>query len=289
MITLFFVVTALSASCNAVDGDRITMRDLAQLEPALAGAPPEQIVSFAPVQGSVRVFQKPELRRLAARSGVEWEPSRSLCFVRKLRVPASSEILSALLKAVGREDAKIELLDHSGHGVPEGEISFGAEGPIVAAEQDPSKSVLWRGRIQNAIVWARVRMSVQQRRIVAVRDLKAGTILESDMLRAEERDVFPFPRTTDHEPEQVLGRRLARPVRSEEVIYPNWARSVPDVFRGETVQVEARTGSATVIVEALAEGTGRSGEAVMLKNVRSGKRFRAVVDGRKQAHVEVGH
>jgi len=55
------------------------------------------------------------------------------------------------------------------------------------------------------------------------------------------------------------------------------------VEKGDRVVVEVRTGSMKLTMDTVSETGGRSGETVVLRNLSSGKRFRARIEGKGRA------
>jgi flagella basal body P-ring formation protein FlgA len=60
------------------------------------------------------------------------------------------------------------------------------------------------------------------------------------------------------------------------------------VERGDTVEVMVIAGAAQLALDAQAEASGRQGDVIPLRNPRSGKLFRARIDGKGRAVVMVG-
>ena len=59
-----------------------------------------------------------------------------------------------------------------------------------------------------------------------------------------------------------------------------------DVTRGDMVTVDVRAGGAHLMLEAQAETSGVKGSTVMIRNLSSGKDFRAQVTGKGQVTVQ---
>jgi flagella basal body P-ring formation protein FlgA len=53
-----------------------------------------------------------------------------------------------------------------------------------------------------------------------------------------------------------------------------------DVERGQTVMVEVHSGNAVVKAEAKAESAGHRGETIPVRNITSGMRFHAEIEGK---------
>jgi flagella basal body P-ring formation protein FlgA len=80
--------------------------------------------------------------------------------------------------------------------------------------------------------------------------------------------------------DEVAGRVLKAGVVKDSPL-PRRLLAVPrEVERGDRVQVEASFGAATVGSTAEAESAGAVGDTVLVRNLETGKRFRARVEGK---------
>jgi flagella basal body P-ring formation protein FlgA len=267
-------------ACLPADGDRILMRDLAAAFPAFASADGEQSIGFTPAPGAERRFSAGDLIRLAARYGVTLEP-RPVCFARRLEALTEDRLLAALREELPPE-AQIEVVDFSRVSVPQGRIEFSREGlstsPVVAAREP----VIWRGRVkyaptQSVPVWVKARVWVSRSGVIAAQDLPAGKPIESAWIRLGNLEATPFSEGGATSPGEVTGLAPRRAIRAGQAIPLSILEAPAEVIRGEMVGVEARYGAAFLKYEGRAEASGHVGETVGVRNVESGKTFRAKV------------
>ena len=266
------------AACAAVspDSDRVILRDLATAFPAvrLAGDEP---VALAPLPGVERRFDLPELRRIAARFGLP-EPAREVCVGRPTLRLDPARILDAMRARL--PNAAIELLDFSRWPVPEGALEFALEG---------LRGDHWTGSVRyggghRIAVWARVKVNGTGPFAVAAHDLRAGQRLTAADFRLESKLSVADPRPPTIE--ELTGRRLRRTVRAGTAMRADWTEVAPDVARGETVQVEVRSGAATLAFEGVAQGSANTGQNVAVINPQTHKRFQARVDSPGRVSLE---
>ncbi len=272
------------AGCAAVPAgsDQILARDLAPAFPAVEQWP-EAVVSLAPAPGVRRNFGLAELARLAARLGLDAAPARELCFERAVRPLEPERILEAMRRTL--PGAAIEILDYCRWSAPEGDLEF----PRAGLHRSGS-AAMWYGEVRYAgtrrfRIWAKVKLTLSTPAVVAAADLAAGTTLDAASLRLEVRDgtfsTAPFSGPV----EQLYGRVLRRAVRTGTPIRPEWLVSEFDVRRGDSVRVEVRRGGARLELDGVAAASGNAGEAVMVVNPESHKRFSARVEGKGKVSV----
>jgi flagella basal body P-ring formation protein FlgA len=268
MVGLF--VLAIIA-CLPVAGDRILVRDLAAAIPAFSSADPEEAIGFAPSPGAHRRFTAGELNRIAAKHGVtaELEP---VCFERTLTALTREMIVAAMRESLPKE-AELEVIEFSRIDIPQGALEF---------SKREFTGAMWRGRVRYAAgrsipVWAKVRVSISRVGVVAARDLAPGKPIEAGDIHVEETRANPFDDSPAATVEQIAGRIPRRPIRAGETISLATLEIAVDVTRGETVGLEARAGAAFLKSEARAEASGRIGDFIMVRNIESGKTFRARV------------
>ncbi len=267
-------------ACLPADGDRILMRDLAVAIPAFSAADGEQSIGFTPAPGAERRFSAGDLIRLAAHYGVTVEPT-PVCFARKLEVLTEDRLLTALREALPPE-AQIEMVNFSRVSIPQGQIEFSREGlstsPLVAVREP----VIWRGRVkyaptQSVPVWVKARVWVSRSGVIAAQDLPAGKPIEPAGIRLGILEVTPFSDSGATSPGEVTGLAPRRLIGAGQAILLSVLEEPAAVMRGEMVGVEARYGSAFLKYEGRAEASGHIGETVGVRNVESGKTFRAKV------------
>jgi flagella basal body P-ring formation protein FlgA len=133
-----------------------------------------------------------------------------------------------------------------------------------------------------------VKVSAAMPRVIATVPLAAGKPVEKGQVRLETIDDFPLRNDTARALEEVVGRVPRRAVRAGLPVLRSDLAEAFQVERGDTVQVMVLAGAAQLELDALAEASGRQGDVISLRNPRSGKLFRARIDGKGRAIVMVG-
>ncbi len=269
-------LTALSlAACVAVgaSSDHILLRDLAPAFPAAAISSPDAPVALAPAPGVVRRFSAPELRRIALRLHLETEPTGEVCVLRPVSAPEPGRFLAAMRGRLPQ--ASIEILDFSRWPVPEGEIEF----PLSGLHQDYWRGdVVYAGKLRFA-VWAKVKVRVPVRRVVAVSDLPPHRPIEASAVRLDAVEVAPDSERYADSVAAVTGKMPRRTVAAGAAIHADWLDDPPLVSRGDTVKVEVRSGAAVLKLDGRALADGTDGQWIPVLNPATGKRFRARIEG----------
>jgi flagella basal body P-ring formation protein FlgA len=279
----------LLAACLPVDGAEIRGRDLVG-SGALTGVPDNAFVAYSPAPSVPRIFTLEDLRRIAGRYELPEPQPREVCFERRTAPLDARALETAMRAALKRPDASLTLVDISRYPSPAGEIVFRKQDLHAPASHQANAPVLWRGYVQyepakRFPIWARVRVTVPVTHSVAASDIAIGTILEPSHLRSETRQEFPgVNRMADGS--VLVGTRARRAIPAGKVLDPQWFEAEPDVRKGETVEVRVTGGSARLVLSATAQGNGRSGQWVALRNPQSGKLFRGLVQSRGVVVVE---
>lgn len=267
-------------ACLPVEGDRILARDLAAAIPAFLGLNPEEILGFTPAPGTQRRFSSAELGRLAARHGVtgQIEP---VCFERKMEDITKEQVTAALRQSLPA-NAELELIEFSRVRIPKGLLEFPRSGLTPAPSKSPRTPQIWRGRAkygatQSAPVWARARVWISRPCVFAAQDLAAGKPIRAGQIRIETIDAGPFSESGLASFDEVAGLSLRRPIRAGQAIPRSALEAATDVTRGDMVNLEAHFGAALLRAEVRAEASGRIGDRIQVRNVESGKTFRAKV------------
>jgi flagella basal body P-ring formation protein FlgA len=277
-MALHLLVGLAIGACFPVTGERILMRDLITAVPAFAVADAEQIIGFAPTPGVQRRFSAGELSRLAAGNGVVIETA-GVCFERKL-TPLTKERVMVGLRASLPASAELELLEFSHVRIPEGAVEFSRSGLPPARLDSPRDPVIWRGSVKYAAaqsmpVWAKVRVWISIPSVFAVQDLPPGKAIEPEQIRMGNIDSGPYSKGESLTAEQAVGLAPRRPIRAGQPI-PRSAVEMPLlVEQGEMVGLEARVGGAFLKSKVRAQGSGRAGDTISVRNVESGKTFQA--------------
>lgn len=281
---------AQSATCHVVQGDRITAADVAAVAPAFAAIPPETIFGYAPQPGAYRNVEPAELARFAAAHGIQFHGIDRVCFepaVSELEPSAIEEAIRASLTAMSIAGAEIEVVEYSKFRVPSGKLTFPVESfPPYAA----GNTAIWNGFVvrenRRYSVWARVKITVAQTRVVAAASLRAGQRVEAGDVRLEEVRAFPARDTLLKSISDGVGMLAKRyvnagtPLTTADLM-PPW-----DVDRGDMTMVQVRSGGAVLTLEAEAQADGRAGQSIDFRNATTGKTFRAKIIGKGRALLE---
>jgi flagella basal body P-ring formation protein FlgA len=224
------------------------------------------------------VFRPSELGRLASAAGVKLVADREICVERRTVALSRESMLAAMQREL--PGARIEILQSGPSAAPEGELQF----PLAGLRQR-TDGATWRGFVRYAngrrfSVWADVRVYVRAPRIVAAADLAPGRAVEPTELRLQDAERPYRPGLYAGSVEEVAGRSLRRSVKAGTPIEKAWVDAPVDVRSGETVRVEVRSGGARLAFDGTAEGSGTSGDSVMVRNPETGKRLRAWITGK---------
>jgi flagella basal body P-ring formation protein FlgA len=279
-MALHLLLTLAAGACLAIDGDRILMSDLAAAIPAFSAAEGSESIGFAPFPGSQRRFSAGEVSRLAAGRKIATEPE-PVCFERKLETLTPERLLAALREALPA-NAQVELIDFSHVRIPHGRLEFPGDGFVSRPGGSPHGAAIWRGRVKYAVaqsipVWALTRVWVSRTAVVAARDLPPERPIEAGDTHVMTVDIGPFSEVPLSSPEEVAGLAPRRMIRAGQPIPRSLLETPPEVSRGEMVGIEARYGAAFLKFEVHAEASGRVGDSIQVRNVESGKIFRARV------------
>ncbi len=278
---LWPLVFALTAGvCVPVTGPHILVKDLAVAIPAFAEAPSEESIGFAPSPGSQRRFTVGEVSRLAEHFVVTAE-TRAVCFERDLELLTEPRLMEAL-REVLPADTSMEIIAFSKMKVPIGRLEFPREGLSRAPAASPHEPLVWRGHVtyapaQSVPVWVKTRLWVSHPGVEAIRDLPPGRPIDEADLRLSMIDASPFGEAAVVSIGEVRGFVPRRMIHAGQPIRASWVETPPDVARGEMVGIEARYGAALLKYEVRAEAPGRIGNSIEVRNVESGKSFRARV------------
>ncbi len=277
------------AGCIAVEGEQILARHLAEAVPAFARLEGEAVLGYAPAPGARRILTAQEVARLAARHGLAVE-GREVCLERALAPLTAQKVVEALRRALGREDARIELLDFSRYPVPPGELEFPRSG-LGAPPGGRAQAMLWRGRLRydgrrSLPVWARVRIAASGKRLVAAENLAPGKPVEARQLRLEEGEWFPLGEAPLEAVEAAAGLLPRRWIPAGTVLYARMLAPPREVERGQTVAVEVVSGGAQLRFQARAETGGRAGDVILVRHPSNGRRLAARVEGPGKAVID---
>jgi len=283
MIATTFLLASMATGCLAVEGERVTAGDLSPAGAVFAALPPETSFGYAPAPGAKRVFRAVELQRLAAPHDLSLEPGALVCVARLMEPLTPERLLASMRVSLANPAARIELVEFTLFGAPRGEIEFPPAGLRRPPVRDPGAAVLWHGFVRyngerRFPLWAKVKITLSSTRVVADRDLRAGTLIEAGQLRLETSEGFPAGEPIATSIEEVVGRVVRRAVVAGSPVALTLLQQAKAVERGEPVRVEASIGSASVGMVGRAVTSGSVGDTVVVRNLHSGKSFPARVD-----------
>jgi flagella basal body P-ring formation protein FlgA len=256
-------------------------------------------VGYAPAPGTRRVFKGDVLSRLARNQGVAAELADALpdvCFERAMVTLKSEEILAAMHDAWGTgnvngSDVRMELRSFTPEIAPQGNIVFPRTGLQLPATSDPRAEVVWRGYVlygnnRRFSISARARITTTTTRVVAVANLAAGDPVREDQVRVESLDTFALDDRPARNLDEVVGFVPRTLIRSGATVLRSQLSRVPEVARGSVVKVDVTAGGAHLLFEGRAEADGVTGKTILVKNLSSGKDFRARVTGKGMVSVQ---
>jgi flagella basal body P-ring formation protein FlgA len=273
-------------SCLAIspESSEIAAGDLAPIFPELAGE--SGSISAAPVPGVPRIFGIPELRRIAVHFHLSTDPSQAICFERQVAPLGPANLLAAMQREL--PEGRLEILDFARLPAPQGRLEF----PLAGLRRD-GRDGFWSGFVRygggrSFAVWARVRVSVNEVRVVAAESIRPGPAIAAEQLRLETREVFPGESGYAKSIEPVAGRAARIQIPAGAPIRLDWLAPAQDVLRGDRVVVEVHSGAAHLRFEGTAEASGSAGAFVPVTNPASGRRFSARVEGKGRVSVGKG-
>ena len=287
MILPILVAMALTTpDCRAVESDRIYGHDLANAAPLFKNLPSDLQVGLAPVPGQQRIFRANELRRIAIEQHIEGEVPESVCFNWPMSVPSREAIRAAMEKTLANRKANIEIVDESMSPAPPGEISF----PLAGLSGSSNGPVVWRGSVNYAgarsfLIWARVRVTVKEQRVVAAETLHAGEEIRREQIRLQD---YEGPLTRDNycaSLKEVLGFLPQNTISADTTLKASLLRERKDVERGDLVVVVVQSERTRLEAQGIAEDGGRRGSIVTVRNAKSGRKFRARIEDKDKVLV----
>ena len=290
---LFLMIMLSHPPCEFVSGEQIFSADLARALPIFTAMPRDVVIGYSPAPGARRILQLPELKRIGAQYGIPVPTEANACFEWKVQPITEDAVRAAIRESLQAPAAQVEILAMTKAPAPEGQLVFPQSGLSAATNIDPSTPVTWRGYVQYSsprrfAVWARVRVSAAMPRVIAAVPLSAGKPVAKEQVRLETIDDFPLRNDTARSLEEVIGRIPRRAVRAGLPVLRSDLAEAFQVERGDTVEVMVIAGAAQLELDAQAEASGRQGDVIPLRNPRSGKLFRARIDGKGRAVVMVG-
>ncbi len=277
--------------CHGISSDVIFARDVAAFIPGFSRVAGDFRLGAVANSGAPRIFAGVELQRIARNQGVELEEAPDVCFALRVFVPQPEEIQAALRQALrevpGIEAAKIEIVASTQRAVPFGELVF-----LKSGLQLPSgiqQEAMWRGFVRHGggdfPVWAKVRVTANVTRIVAIDNIPSGKPVQRNQVRLESVEDSLLDASAARHLDEVIGYLPKSVLRAEFPIRKTQLAPPPDVEKGELVEVQVFAGAAHLVVKAKAQTAGFKGSTILMRNLASGKDFSAMVAGKNRVMV----
>jgi flagella basal body P-ring formation protein FlgA len=289
MIASLYMVAAGMLDCQVVTADVIRMRDLAAAEPAFSEVDPDLLVGYSPLPGAVHILTAAQISRLAKTYSLDEGEYRTVCFQRAMRELDEHELLGLLDRALGIPAARIDLVDFSRYPVPVGDLVFPRSG-LALTLSPGADPLLWKGYVvygsgRHFPVWTRVKIHARLNRVIATDNLVTNAPVRGDQVRIEPLDGVPDALAPAQSLDEVVGKRLLRPVRRGATVSLDDISTAITVHRGDKVDVDFSSPGMRLRFEASAEMDGRYGDRIRLRNLQSNNIFEAEVSGKDQARV----
>lgn len=287
IIAILSLATASAQECRVVTDDVIRMSDVAAASPAFMSTESQEVVSYSPLPGAVRILQAAQLASLAHRHGITGDDFQDVCFQRAMRQLHERELLEACRQALDIPSAEVELVDFSRFPAPAGDLVFPRAGLTFTPSNVP---MLWKGYVvygsgNRFPVWVRLKIRARLNRVVATDHLVTSKPVRADQVRIERLDGVPDVLAPAQSLDQVVGKKLLRPLRSGATVSLDDIATVIAIRRGDRVDVDFDSGGVRLRLEATAEMDGRFGDRIRLRNLENNNTFVAEVAGRNQARV----
>ena len=285
-----FIVLAAAvcsyAGCIEVPGDRILIGHLAPARHELDSLPADTAIGLSPLPGVERIVTARDLR--STLRGQTIPDFADVCVVRHARELRPEEIVKAMAAELKDDEIRLELLDYAKGQVPDGQLEFRRTGLPSSARTD----VLWRGRIitetgRSFPISARVRLLRTVEAVFARTNLASGTRISQDGIEIRRVDLYALAADRLPTADKIIGAELTRTVPAGELITTSLLRAQPSVRRGEPLAVTVRSGATTLHFDAKAEGTGRIGDRMLVRNPMNGRLVSVVISDRGKGIVDV--
>jgi flagella basal body P-ring formation protein FlgA len=276
--------------CQKLPSDMIHARDVAAVVPAFARIPGDFPLGYVLSSGEPRILRGADLQRIAKNQRLELEDLPDVCFVRETFIPRPAQLREAMLAELKIDGAKLEILASSQHPAPSGELVFPRAGLQLQQGLGAQREILWNGYVrgggaQEFPVWARVRITVTMDRVVAAANISMGKPIQANQVRLETCENCPLDETVARNLDEVVGYLSKSSLRAGSPLRTAQIERAPEVARGDLVVVQVFAGGAHLQLEARAETAGLTGSTILLRNLSSGRDFRAQVTGKGQAGI----
>jgi flagella basal body P-ring formation protein FlgA len=277
--------------CWPVQNDRIYARDVVAAVPAFSEIAADFVLGYSPAPGTRRVFKGEALQKLALNQGVTIGSTTDVCFERAMADLTAGEILEAMHSSWSTPDVRMELRSFSPQIAPQGKVVFPRMGLQLPAVSDPQAEVVWRGYVlygnnRRFSISARARITTTTTRVIALTDLSLGEPVREDQVHLESFDTFALDDRPARNLDEVVGYVPRSAIRSGSTVLRSQLSRAPEVARGDVVKVEVTAGGAHLFFEGKAQTDGVAGKTILIRNLTSGKDFRALVTGKGKVSVQ---
>ena len=163
--------------------------------------------------------------------------------------------------------------------LPAGEVTAVVEFPrgLPYGREFPTVFAVYIDGVLHRRATSYYRLTVYDRVLVAMTDIRAETPISAANARVEERAVDTLPEVTLSDFARLEGRVAGRYIQKDATITPNML-AMPLVMRpGNPVELVLDTGGIVIRAEGVALEPGRIGYEIRVRNVRSGKILRGRV------------
>lgn len=123
--------------------------------------------------------------------------------------------------------------------------------------------------------------------VVVTRPLKREAVVGPADVALIEQDVGPLSRGYLTSAEQAIGKKLTRPLQTDQILTPSSLQLAESIHRGDQVVISARSGAINVRMPGEALSDGVLGQQISVRNQRSQRVIRARVVGPGQVEVEM--
>ena len=289
-LPLLFALSAPPA-CHAIQNEMILARDVAAVFPGFAPVAGDFHLGYVSSTGAPRIFRGADLQRIAKNQGVEILDLPDVCFALQTFIPQPEDIRTAMRQTLadvaGIATARIEISASSQHPAPFGKLIFPRTGMQQPSGSQPE--ILWRGYVHHTDgdfpVWARVRIIANMTRVVATANIPSGKPIQKNQVRLESCEDALLDEAIARNLDEVIGYVPKSFLRANLPIRRTQLASLPDVAKGSLVEVQVFAGAARLVVKGKAQSDGLKGSTILVRNLTSGKDFRARVAGKDQVIV----
>ena len=107
--------------------------------------------------------------------------------------------------------------------------------------------------------------------VVTTRAIRRGTLLDTDALIVEERDITSLKHGSFDALGDLTQLQAARPIGAGQVVSHRHVAPVPVVHRGDDIDMSVTTGTMSLVATGVAMEDGGVGERIRVRNLDSGK------------------